>query len=96
ATLVAITCYSAAKLLFVVKKMKLYPFTRATLRGLVLQVLIFAAFYFWDFPFGAWVSIVLKSMLLTAVYAVAVYQMKLSPDVNRALDAFLGTARFKR
>lgn len=96
ATLVAITCYSAAKLLFVVKKMKLYPFTRATLRGLVLQVLIFAAFYFWDFPFGALVSIVLKSMLLTAVYAVAVYQMKLSPDVNRALDAFLGTARFKR
>ena len=93
ATLVSILLYSLAKLMFVVKKMHLYPFTAATIRSLVIIVLVFVGFYFWDFPFGPLANIILKSVLLTAVYGMLIYYLKVSADVNRVMDRILEMGR---
>jgi len=89
ATLIAITLYSLAKLMFVVTKMKLFPFTQKTMHCLLISLLTFALFYYWDFNFHPLVNIVLKSVLMSVFYAYLNYIFKISAEVNRVIDSVL-------
>lgn len=93
ATLISIALYSLAKLLFVVFRMKLFPFTVKTVYSFGILVGTFALFYFWDFPFHPIVNIMLKSVVVTALYVLVHYKMKLSEDFNKVVDTFLGKLR---
>ncbi len=86
ATLLSITCYSVAKLLFVVKRMHLYPFTKQTLHSIWITFAVFLLFYFWKFPLSPIIAIVLKSVLVTFVYVFINYKFVVSPEINQALD----------
>ena len=88
ATLIAITLYSLAKLLFVVLKMKLFPFTIKTVLSLVIVVVSFLVFYYWDFNFNPFVNIVLKSVLVTVFYVGLSYYLKISSDINFVITSF--------
>jgi O-antigen/teichoic acid export membrane protein len=94
ATLLSITLYSLAKLLFVVKRLDLYPFTNQTLYSIVLTFVLFLAFYFWDFPFYPMVSIVLKSILMSITYVYLNYKFSLSLEINEVMDKLLKKLRF--
>lgn len=89
ATLLSITLYSLSKLLFVVFKMNLFPFTKNTLTAFVLAVVTFVAFYFWDFNFHPFINIVLKSILVSLFYVCLSYYLKLSSDINFVIQSFL-------
>ena len=89
ATLLSITLYSLAKLLFVVKRMHLFPFTKQTLYSIALTLVLFLAFYFWEFPFNPIISIVLKSILVTIAYVYFNYKFEISIEINREIDKFL-------
>jgi O-antigen/teichoic acid export membrane protein len=89
ATLLSITLYSLAKLLFVVKRLDLYPFTIQTLYSMVLTFVLFLAFYFWQFPFNPLISIVLKSILVTIAYVYFNYKFVISIEINRVIDSVL-------
>jgi O-antigen/teichoic acid export membrane protein len=82
ATLFAIGMYSLAKLLFVVFKMKLFPFTKNTIVSFVITVVLFFAFYFWEFPFHPIINIGLKSILISILYLALHYYFKVSSDIN--------------
>lgn len=86
ATLLSITCYSVAKLLFVVKRMHLYPFTKQTLYSIWITFAVFLLFYFWKFPMNPIIAIVLKSVLVTFVYVFINYKFVVSSEINQALD----------
>ena len=85
ATLISITLYSLAKLLFVVFKMKLYPFTNQTLVSFGISTACFFAFYYWEFPFYPIINILLKSILVVLIYVFLNYKLKLSEDVNAVI-----------
>lgn len=87
ATLIAIGLYSLAKLLFVVLKMKLFPFTKNTLVALVLTIVSFGVFYYWDFSFHPFVNIVLKSILVSIFYLGLSYYLKISSDINFVMNS---------
>ncbi len=87
ATLIAIGLYSLAKLLFVVLKMKLFPFTKNTIVALGLAIVSFGAFYYWDFSFHPFVNIVLKSILVTIFYLGLSYYLKISSDINFVMNS---------
>lgn len=89
ATLLSITLYSIAKLLFVVKRLHLYPFTKQTLYSLGITLLLFLLFYFWEFPFDPKIAIVLKSVLLTISYVYINYKFVISVEINQAIDVVL-------
>ncbi|MFH6966907.1 oligosaccharide flippase family protein [Flavobacterium sp. FlaQc-28] len=89
ATLLSITLYSLAKLLFVVKKLHLYPFTKETISSMVLTFVLFLLFYFWEFPFYQLISIALKSILVTILYVYLNYRFNISPDINKVIDTIL-------
>lgn len=86
ATLISITLYSLAKLLFVVLKMDLYPFTLKNIYALVVLLFCFFAFYYWDFPFHPILNIVLKSILVSFVYVGLVYKANLSLEINTVIQ----------
>jgi O-antigen/teichoic acid export membrane protein len=86
ATLLSITLYSLAKLLFVVKKLHLYPFTNQTLHSLGITFVVFLLFYFWKFPFHPIIGILLKSILVTVLYVYANYKFSISTEINEVLD----------
>jgi O-antigen/teichoic acid export membrane protein len=89
ATLLSITLYSVAKLLFVVKRLHLYPFSKQTLYSMALTFVLFVAFYFWEFPFNPIVSIILKSSLLTIAYVYLNYRFVISTEINQVMDTVL-------
>jgi O-antigen/teichoic acid export membrane protein len=89
ATLISITLYSIAKLLFVVLKMKLYPFTFKNIYSLAIGLFCFFAFYYWDFPFHPVINIVLKSILVTLLYVFLTYKANLSEDINSVIEKTL-------
>lgn len=93
ATLISITLYSIAKLLFVVVKMKLFPFTNKTLVSFGVLIVAFFAFYYWEFPFHPLPNIVLKSTLVCAVYVFVNYKLKLSSDFNNVVNSILKMVR---
>jgi O-antigen/teichoic acid export membrane protein len=86
ATLLSITLYSLAKLLFVVKKLHLYPFTKQTLHSLAITFVVFLLFYFWQFPINPIIAIGLKSILVTVLYVYINYKFVVSPEINQTLD----------
>jgi O-antigen/teichoic acid export membrane protein len=96
ATLLSITIYSIAKLLFVVKRMHLYPFTNQTLYSIAITLVLFLLFYFWQFPFHPIVSIGLKSVLVTLLYIYVNYKYVISPEINIALDSFFRIIKLKK
>jgi O-antigen/teichoic acid export membrane protein len=89
ATLLSITLYSLAKLMFVVKRMHLYPFTNQTLYSMALTFVLFLLFYFWQFPFNPIIAIVLKSILVTVFYVYINYKFVISVQINQVIDALL-------
>lgn len=89
ATLLSITLYSLAKLLFVVKRLHLYPFTNQTLYSMALTLVLFLVFYFWEFPFNPIISIGLKSVLVTIAYVYFNYKFVISIEINRVIDDLL-------
>jgi O-antigen/teichoic acid export membrane protein len=89
ATLVTVLIYNTIKLLFVIKKMNLYPFTIKTLQSFGILLLVFFGFYFWDFNFHPIINIGLKSIIITTVYLFLNYKLKISEDVNEIIDKYL-------
>ncbi|MGO4816782.1 lipopolysaccharide biosynthesis protein [Flavobacterium sp. W22_SRS_FP1] len=89
ATLLSITFYSLAKLMFVVKRLQLFPFTKQTLYSIGLTFVLFLVFYFWHFPFSPIIAIGLKSVLVTASYVYVNYKFKISTEINQVIDIAL-------
>ena len=95
ATLLSITLYSVAKLMFVVKRMHLYPFTTQTLYSISITVVLFVLFYFWQFPFHPIIGIGLKSILVTVLYVYLNYKFVISAEINRFLDDIFKKLKLK-
>ncbi|QBZ97766.1 lipopolysaccharide biosynthesis protein [Flavobacterium sangjuense] len=89
ATLITVAIYNTIKLIFVVKKLDLYPFTHKTLQSLGILAVCFLLFYFWDFPFHAIINIGLKSILVGALYVFLNYKLQISEEVNNVIGNVL-------
>lgn len=86
ATLLSMSLYSLMKLLFVVRKMHLYPFTKQTLYSLLFTALCFVLFFFWDFPWHPLLNIFFKSVLFTLFYWFFQYKLQYSEELHQLLQ----------
>ena len=89
ATLISIGLYSLAKALFVVLRMKLFPFTIKTLGSVVILAATFILFYPWTFGIHPVINILLKSVLITLMYLGLHFYTKISSDINEQLTKYL-------
>ena len=89
ATLLSVIVYNTIKLLFVVKRMNLYPFTSKTVLSFGIIIVSFLLFYFWNFDFSPIINIFLKSVLISIFYVFANYKLKISSEFNTVLNSVI-------
>ena len=93
ATLLTVVIYNTIKLIYVVRKMNLYPFTVKTLYSFGILIACFIVFYFWDFPFHTIINIGLKSVLIAGFYLFLNYKLMISKEVNDVINLVLRKLR---
>jgi O-antigen/teichoic acid export membrane protein len=86
ATLITVMIYNTVKLIFVIQKMDLFPFTPKTMYSLGIIGFCFVLFYFWDFPFHPILNILAKSTLVTLLYVVLIFKTNLSEEINGVIS----------
>ncbi|WP_034059043.1 oligosaccharide flippase family protein [Lacinutrix jangbogonensis] len=89
ATFFALFLYGSLKVWYVKKKFNMHPFSVNTLYSLLLIFVLSVSFYFWEFSFHPILNILLKSVLVTAIYGLLVYRFRLSEDITYILNKFL-------
>ncbi len=89
ATFLAVAIYNTIKLLFVRYKLHMQPFSWASVKIVVLLILLSAVMYFWDFPFHPILNIALKSILIGFVYFTFIYKLNVSEDVSQQIKKYL-------
>jgi len=77
------------KLMYVKSKFDIIPFTKETLKVIVLLCITGALFYYLQFSFHPIINIALKSMLMIALYGGILYRFKISEDVYGVISKFL-------
>lgn len=86
ATLITVMIYNTVKLIYVIQKMDLFPFTSKTLYSLGIIGFCFVLFYYWDFTFYPILNILAKSVLVSLLYVVLIYKTKLSEEINGVIS----------
>tara|TARA_R100000935_G_scaffold22513_1_gene41427 strand:- start:934 stop:1290 length:357 start_codon:yes stop_codon:yes gene_type:complete len=82
ASFLAFAVYNISKLLIVLKKFKMQPFTMNTVYILLFITGLTATFYFWEFPFHPIINIALKSIIVSLIYVAIAIRFNFSEDVN--------------
>ncbi|MGB5556120.1 MAG: polysaccharide biosynthesis C-terminal domain-containing protein [Flavobacteriaceae bacterium] len=82
--------YNTIKLFYVRKKFGIQPFTKETLKVVLLLLVICAVFFIVTLPFHPLINILLKSVLITTVFVGVLYRFRISDDVYGVLQKFLG------
>ena len=89
ATLIAFLIYNITKLWFVYRKFKIHPFSAKIFKTAILLIVLFAGFYFWNFPFHPILNIALKSALISGIFVWGIINFKLSAEVSTFLKSVL-------
>ncbi|WP_340198732.1 lipopolysaccharide biosynthesis protein [Ascidiimonas sp. W6] len=89
ATLLAFLCYNGVKIWFVHHKFKIHPFSRATLKILVIVISFILLFFLWDFNFHPILNIVLKSVLIGAGYLFLILKLSISEDISGIIRKYI-------
>jgi len=89
ATLIVVLVFSTIKILYIQQKMQMQPFTKKTIVVLVLTIVLFFSFYFWNFSFHPIINILLKTLIVSALYGLAVFKLNVSNDIQNLLDKYI-------
>ena len=89
ATFLASVVYAFSKIFVVFKKFKMHPFSKETLVLTGILSVMGVSFFFWNFSIHPIVAIGLKSILLSLIYLVIVYKLKVSGEINNWINLYL-------
>lgn len=89
ATLIVVFLYSFVKMAYIKVKLNIQPFNINTIKILVIILLIYIGFYFWSFSLNPFVSIALKSILISVMYLYIIKKLQISKDINSLFDKYL-------
>ena len=88
ATLIVVFAFSAVKIFYVQRKLKMQPFTGETVKVILIITTLFFAFYFWNFPFHPILNILLKTLVISAIYGLLIVKFKVSEDIQELLRKY--------
>ena len=97
-TLITIVLFNTIKLWFVHKKFTITPFTEKSWKMFLIIIVLFSAFYFWDFSLPEIevfkfnitpiINIALKSILITVVYIYLVLKLNISNEIDLVIKKY--------
>lgn len=88
ATLIVVMVFNSIKLWYVKAKFGILPFTDKTNTLLLILVVFFGAFYFWEFSFHPILNIFLKSSILGILYLVVSVKFNIAPEAIDVWNRF--------
>ena len=88
ATLIVLAIMNSLKIYLVKVKFKIHPYSRDTIKIIILSVLTYFIFSNLKLGFQPVINIIVKSSLVMILYTLSAYIFKLSDDVNIFIDKF--------
>ncbi len=88
ATLIVLAIMNSLKIYLVKVKFKIHPYSRDTIKIIILSVLTYFIFSNLKLGFQPVINIIVKSSLILTLYTLSAYIFKLSDDVNIFIDKF--------
>mgnify|MGYP001257023954 FL=1 len=88
ATLIVLAIMNTLKIYLVKAKFKIHPYSKDTIKIIILSVLAFFVFSNLQLGFQPLINIIVKSSLILVLYTLSAYIFKLSNDVNIFIDKF--------
>lgn len=98
-TFLTVVIFNTYKLWFVKDKFGITPFTNKTLKMVLIIIVLFLLFYFWNFntpkifignlPIYPMVNVILKSFLITILYLFLVVKLGVSTEINNIVKRFI-------
>jgi O-antigen/teichoic acid export membrane protein len=89
ATFLAVFIYNTIKIVFVKMKFNIQPFSLASIKIVVILIVLSVGFYFWDFPFHPIINIALKSIIIGLLYFSLSYKLNVSEDISSQIRKYL-------
>jgi O-antigen/teichoic acid export membrane protein len=89
ATLIVVLVFSTIKIVYIQNKLNMQPFTIKTIVVLLLVLILFIGFYFWNFSFHPMLNIILKTILLSFIYLVIVVKLNVSQDITMLIRKYI-------
>ena len=65
------------------------PFSLASVKIVILLIILSIGFYFWEFPFYPFINIALKSMIIGVLYFSLIYKLNVSEDITSQIKKYL-------
>ena len=88
ATLIVLAIMNSLKIYLVKVKFNIHPYSRDTIKIIILSVLTYFLFSNLQLGFQPAINIIVKSSLVLILYTLSAYIFKLSDDVNIFIDKF--------
>ena len=88
ATLIVLAVMNSLKIYLVKIKFNIHPYSRDTIKIIILSVLTYFVFSNLQLGFQPVINIIVKSSLVLILYTLSAYIFKLSDDVNIFIDKF--------
>lgn len=89
ATLVVIILINSLKLILISYGLKIHPYSKQTLKTIVLIILVYLALYNIDFKYSSFINLIIRSGLIILLYFVLSQFFGLSKDINEQLKKYL-------
>jgi len=90
ATLVVIILINSLKLILILYGLKIHPYSKQTLKTIVLIILVYLALYNIDFKYSSFINLIIRSGLIIFFYFVLSQFFGLSNDINEQFKKYLG------
>ena len=90
ATLVVIILINSLKLILISYGLKIHPYSKQTLKIIVLIILVYLALYNIDFKYSSFINLIIRSGLIILLYFILSQFFGLSKDINQQLKKYLG------
>lgn len=89
ATLITILIFNTIKIWYIKKKFDMQPYTRNSIIVLFLVVALFLSFNYINIFENPFLNIIVKSILIAAIYLFLIVKLKLSEDINALLNKYI-------
>ena len=84
-----ITLHAMVRMIYVRTKFGIHPFMNSHITLYLLSAVIFLGAYLFSTPFGAVITIIIRSFLTTLLFVFLIYKFKVSEDINNLINSIL-------
>jgi O-antigen/teichoic acid export membrane protein len=92
-SLIALVIYNVFKFAFIYWKLRIQPFTAATIKVTVITGVTFMIGYYLPRLSSVFPDIIYRSFIVTILYCALIFGSKVSPDINRLVQTVFSKAR---